>query len=198
MSQEWVGSAELGRRLKLIPSKIDYWRKKGVFNACLRRGEGGNFQYSWPAARAAFEARKLRDTKFKPKDDAVGDATDPLDPDSGDPETWFDEEKLRLFREGKWFPKPQHVTAVKAFIEAQTKAMEFERERGNLIRKEVLERELFSMVRGVRDRILAVPARVSPILASISEQAEVDIRLRKELQECLEGLEGLFKRVERA
>lgn len=197
--QDWIGSAELARRLGggLVPSKIDYWRKQGVFNVCLRRGENGNFQYAWPAARGAFGARKIRDTKFKPKDDApTGDMTALLDPDSGDPENWLDEGKLRLFGEGKWFPKPQHMSAVKAFIEAQTKAMEFEKERGSLLRREVMERELFTIVRGVRDRVLSVPARTAPILASISDPAEVDIRLRKELQECLEALQSAFKRFE--
>lgn len=59
---------------------------------------------------------------------------------------------------------------------------------GELVRREVVEKELFRIGREVRDGLENLPARLSGILAAESNQDQIFAILTKELQQVLEVL----------
>jgi len=67
--------------------------------------------------------------------------------------------------------------------ELKTKELE-----GTLIRRDVVEKALFSMAREVRDGLENLPARLSGILAAESKQEQIFAILSKEIQQVLEAL----------
>jgi hypothetical protein len=82
-------------------------------------------------------------------------------------------------------------TAARAMREAyaaKTARLEYERLSGKLIDSDEVRRDGFETGRRVRDSVLSIPDRISPILAGLTDVDEIHRTLSKELREALEGL----------
>ncbi len=77
---------------------------------------------------------------------------------------------------------------------ADLREMEVSRKRGELVERKQVEGEAFKTGRLVRDSILALPDRLSGVLAAETDQGKVHLLLTKELRQALEGLHNKFSK----
>lgn len=71
---------------------------------------------------------------------------------------------------------------------ARKKKLDYEREAGKLVDVDTVRKEAFESARAVRDAILAIPDRISSLLAAEVDPARVNVMLADELRNALEGL----------
>lgn len=71
---------------------------------------------------------------------------------------------------------------------ARTARLEFERLSGTLVSVEDIRVEAFTIGRRVREAILSLPDRLTPVLAAMSEPADIHRTLTAELRQALEAL----------
>jgi hypothetical protein len=75
-------------------------------------------------------------------------------------------------------------------IRAKREKLEYEVESGVLISADKVRADTFALARRVRDRVLAIPARLAPVLAAISDPAECERLLAAEMSKACEELGG--------
>jgi hypothetical protein len=80
--------------------------------------------------------------------------------------------------------------ALRESFQAKIKRLEYEELVGELVRVEVVQAAWFKLARRARDLLLAIPDRLAPILAAITEPAEVQRKLTDELRRVCEQLSG--------
>jgi hypothetical protein len=66
--------------------------------------------------------------------------------------------------------------------------IELQKIRGSLVEKDEVKKEAFNTARILRDNILNIPARVTPLITSVSDDHAVQTILEQELQKVLEDL----------
>lgn len=66
--------------------------------------------------------------------------------------------------------------------------LEYRQKAGELIPAKDVKDAAFQTARMVRDQLLNIPARISPILGAISDHREINRILTKEITQCLESL----------
>ena len=66
--------------------------------------------------------------------------------------------------------------------------LKWEEESGKLVSADVVKGDAFKMARTVRNLIMNIPDRISAELASITDPFEVNLRLKKELNDCMKTL----------
>lgn len=79
---------------------------------------------------------------------------------------------------------PESVQA-HAYYRAQTARQNYEREKGTLVVKKDVEDAMFAENRRVRDRLMAVSSRISPIVASMTNMQEVEQVVYKAIYDAL-------------
>ena len=73
---------------------------------------------------------------------------------------------------------------------AELARLQFEEREGKLIDAQQAHKDGFELGRAVRDKLFAIPARVSPLLASLENPLEISKLLDSELRAALEELTG--------
>jgi phage terminase Nu1 subunit (DNA packaging protein) len=73
---------------------------------------------------------------------------------------------------------------------AKIAELEYHQKRARLVDAEEVRRELFSRSRAIRERLLAIPARLAPGLLGVETAREMEDRLREELVSALQDLSG--------
>ncbi len=76
----------------------------------------------------------------------------------------------------------------KEIYRAKMAKLNYERMDGSLVPVEAVRKQAFETARMVRDSLLNIPNRVSPILAAESDHREINQILTKEITQCLENL----------
>ena len=71
---------------------------------------------------------------------------------------------------------------------ADLRELELGRKKGELIERAKVEKDAFRIGRTVRDALLALPDRLSGVLAAKSSQQKIHAVLTKEFRQCLEAL----------
>lgn len=97
-----------------------------------------------------------------------------------------EEEKQEL---GKARTSQASAAAQRTLIDAELKKLELETRRGNLIDREVAQRETFRIAREVRDAIMGIADRVSAEFASSTNPNEIHRRLTEEHVGALRSIE---------
>ncbi|HTK30722.1 MAG TPA: hypothetical protein VL332_02075 [Candidatus Saccharimonadaceae bacterium] len=82
----------------------------------------------------------------------------------------------------------QTARALHETYRARTARLEFERLSGALVPMDQVRVEAFTSARRVREAILSVPDRLSPVLAAMSDPADIHRTLLAELRQALEEL----------
>ncbi|KXK28624.1 MAG: hypothetical protein UZ01_02564, partial [Candidatus Brocadia sinica] len=82
--------------------------------------------------------------------------------------------------------------AMKEHFRALLAELEFKEKNGELVPVEAVRKQAFETARMVRDSLLNIPNRVSPILAAESDHREINQILTKEIVQCLENLSNNF------
>ena len=82
----------------------------------------------------------------------------------------------------------QTARALHETYRARTARLEFERLSGMLVPADDVRSQAFTAARRVRDSILALPDRLAPVLAAITDPAEIHRALAAELRQALEEL----------
>ena len=82
----------------------------------------------------------------------------------------------------------QTARALHETYRARTARLEFERLDGSLVPVDDVRVQAFKAARRVRDAILGLPDRLAPVLAAMSEPAEIHRTLAAELRQALEEL----------
>ena len=82
----------------------------------------------------------------------------------------------------------QTARALHETYRARTARLEFERLSGMLVPADEVRSQAFTTARRVRDSILALPDRLAPVLAAITDPAEIHRALAAELRQALEEL----------
>ena len=72
--------------------------------------------------------------------------------------------------------------AAREVYQAQLAKMELDRQRGTLVRADEVKVGAFNMARKARDQLIAIPERVSAILAATQDPAEVQHILEEEIE----------------
>lgn len=72
-----------------------------------------------------------------------------------------------------------------AAVDAKLKQLEYAKQTGLVVEKLTVEREAFSTARSLRDRLLAMPARIAGELAVMTDEREIIARLRAALRDVL-------------
>lgn len=80
------------------------------------------------------------------------------------------------------------ASAERVSIDAQLKRLELEERQGLLVDRHAVTRVAFAIARDVRERILAIPDRLSAVLHAASSTREVHHLLVAELARALEGI----------
>lgn len=80
------------------------------------------------------------------------------------------------------------ASAERISLDSQLKRLELERELGNSLDKAEVQRTAFAEGRLVRDRLQAIPDRISAQLAAMTEPAQVHECLASEIAKALEAL----------
>jgi hypothetical protein len=81
--------------------------------------------------------------------------------------------------------------ALREAYDARLRKLELDRQMGKIVDVEEVQLGVFNMTRKFRDEILAVPARISVILAAIQDPAELERILEEELERiCQELADG--------
>jgi hypothetical protein len=73
---------------------------------------------------------------------------------------------------------------------ARIAKLEFLRLKGVLVNADDVKRRWFNTLRGVRDALLSAPDRIAPIIAGMSDPAEVRRIIESELRAALEPMGG--------
>lgn len=73
-------------------------------------------------------------------------------------------------------------------VRAKREKLEYEVEAGVLVSAEKVRADTFALARRTRDRVLAIPARLAPVLAAISDPAECERLFAAELSRACEEL----------
>ena len=74
-------------------------------------------------------------------------------------------------------------------VRAKREKLEYEVEAGVLIRADKVHADTFSLARRLRDRVLAIPARLAPVLAATSDPAECERLFAAEMSRACEELD---------
>jgi hypothetical protein len=82
----------------------------------------------------------------------------------------------------------QASRAMHESYKAKTARLEFERLSGALVSADEVKVEAFNAARRVREALLAMPDRQAPVLAAISDPAEIHRLLTAEIRQILEEL----------
>ena len=82
----------------------------------------------------------------------------------------------------------QKSRANKELFEALLKKLEYEERSGKLVELSKIEVDAFTAARVARDKLLAIPDRVAPILVGITDIHELKEVLRKEIITSLQNL----------
>jgi hypothetical protein len=80
--------------------------------------------------------------------------------------------------------------SVQALYAARTARLEYEQRAGKLVPVDAVKAEAFKTARTVRDAILNIPERLTPMLAAESEPAKIYALLVKEFTDALSALSG--------
>lgn len=78
--------------------------------------------------------------------------------------------------------------SIKEKYGARLAKLKFEEESKKLVRADEVKADAFKTARIVRNLLLNIPDRVSAELASITDPFEVNMRLKKEINDCLKSL----------
>lgn len=81
----------------------------------------------------------------------------------------------------------------KEIYRAKMAKLNYERMEGTLILADEVKKAAFEKARLVRDSLLNIPARVSPIVAAEHDSKKVNEILTNEIRQCLEALSGDLK-----
>lgn len=84
----------------------------------------------------------------------------------------------------------QTARAAREHYNAELARLSFEEKQGQLIDAKAAHDEAFAIGRRVRDRLLAIPARIGPVFASMEEPRAITQHLEAELRAALEGMAG--------
>jgi len=101
------------------------------------------------------------------------------------------EDAIRLIKEIQTITPGQQLTRSRALKEkslARLRQLEVLEKEGKLLDRKTVESALFKKARSVRDSLLNIPSRISPILSSIIDQSQIESLLRKEIIEALKEL----------
>ena len=120
---------------------------------------------------AAGSAGKARETEEPPR--PVSRRPEPVSDDTETDKPPLTFEQARTLREG---------------IRAELDRLKLDEARGNLVRRDDVERSAFECGRALRDAVLAVPDRVAAIVAAESDEHRVHEVIRAELMAALSGL----------
>ena len=82
----------------------------------------------------------------------------------------------------------QKSRANKELFEALLKKLEYEQKSGKLVELSKMEVDAFTAARVARDKLLAIPDRIAPILVGITDIHEIKEVLRKEILTSLQNL----------
>ncbi len=82
------------------------------------------------------------------------------------------------------------VKKFKEYYQGLQAKLNYEKESGEYIKKEDVEREAFEIARIVRNKLLSVPSRVSAVIASMNDKREVQGYIYDEIYNCLVGFEN--------
>lgn len=80
---------------------------------------------------------------------------------------------------------------LKEKFSARLSKLKYEEESSKLVNAEVVKADAFKIARAVRNLVLNIPDRISAELATITDPFEVNLRLKKELNDCLKSLSEL-------
>jgi len=107
----------------------------------------------------------------------------------GQPHQWRYSDVLRWVAEGS--PEPHDERALRArklAADARKAEIEVRKLEGALLERHEVERTWFEKARLIRDGLLNIPDRVSPLLASISDPHKVHQLLDSELRKALNDI----------
>ncbi|MBI5677731.1 MAG: hypothetical protein HZC52_04410 [Planctomycetes bacterium] len=113
----------------------------------------------------------------------------------------FQLSKVIKWHEGKFLKETDNQDlaksrAIKEHFKAKLTELEFLEREGTLVpAKDVIDAN-FEKARQIRDQLLNIPARVSPIIAAERDAKKVHEILNNEIRQCLETLAGDLKESE--
>lgn len=167
MGIKWVSPKELADEVGKSYAFILKCRKEGQIRPESWRHNGRGYVFNKARAIRDMEAN-LRHRAPNKRDSTIAEA--------GFEHLTFNEARTALTK-----------------YRASREKIQYQKDRGELIELETVNRELFHVCRQVRDSILAIPARIAAVLAVEDSQHSIEVMLKDELSKALEDLADEYK-----
>ena len=174
VKQKFMTTNQYAAYRQVSSSRVNFLCRKGVFENAARK-VGGRWRID--VALADKILSQAIDTAWTHK--------------LGGPDKPTVAELLEPVTRGKIKLLPfKQARAMRKYFEAKLTELEYLKQTGVLISAEDSWKEGFDQGRQARDALLNIPARVSPILAPITDADEIEKILRTEFIEAMSSLEG--------
>ena len=85
-------------------------------------------------------------------------------------------------------PSYSQSRAIREAYRAKITRLEFEERKGRLLDADTVRMDVFKQARAARDQLLAIPHRLAPVLAALSDPREIESAMETEMRKALEGL----------
>ena len=171
-----IGLRAYARHRGCSPSAVTRAIKDGRIAKAVRRDKKGYPKIDPVAADREWAAHT---------DPARGFPTRPNQTEVDEPNARTSEASMAP---GEEVPSFEESRAKREAFSAKLKELEYEKESGKLVWAHEVKASSFNTARMVRDAILAIPSRVSPILAAMDDPFEIREKLTEELTQALWAL----------
>ena len=189
---ELITQSELARHFGLAKSYISRLAKQGVLDGCRKDGKLVR-ECAIHAIERYRAGAKVRAVSSKPVVTTAPAGSEPVEvvPPPG---LDTDENRKQLARLMAEADTPNRkVQLMRDFWAAKLNELKAEETAGELIRMEEAVEAGQKMVRAMRDKLLAIPAKLAPSLVTMTEQEAVEA-LRREITDALQEVANLGRR----
>lgn len=171
MGDEWLNTKELAAVLGVKPPTITEAYKKGRITDASCKYEGKRRYYHRESAVQEYNANQQQHhARFRNDTPEKKAFNDPIT---------------------SKIPPIVQSKAIQAAYQARIAKIDYEEKSGKLVDAKTLERKLFTLARHCREKLLAIPDRVSTLLASETDPIEIHKHLESEIEKSLEDLQRI-------
>ena len=187
---EFITQKELAAHFGLTKGYISQLVKRGVLDGCRKGGKLVR-ECAIHAIERYRAGAKVRAVSSKPVAITGPAGSEPVVPPPG---LDTDENRKQLARLMAEADTPNRkVQLMRDFWAAKLNELKAEETAGELIRMEEAVEAGQKMVRAMRDKLLAIPAKLAPSLVTMTEQEAVEA-LRREITDALQEVANLGRR----